>query len=45
MFAQKLGAWKFKGHKCVDIENASETQERMEAKGIGIWRERTNQTS
>lgn len=34
MFAQKLPAWKFKGYKCVGIENAKETQERMEAKGL-----------
>jgi hypothetical protein len=36
MFAQKLSAWKFKGYKCVGIENAQETQERMEAKGLEI---------
>jgi sugar porter (SP) family MFS transporter len=34
MFAQKLPAWKFKGYKCVGIENAQEVQERMEAKGL-----------
>jgi hypothetical protein len=34
MFAQKLTAWKFKGYKCVGIENAKEIQERMEAKGL-----------
>lgn len=34
MFAQKLNAWKFKGYKCVGIENAQEVQERMEAKGL-----------
>jgi hypothetical protein len=34
MFAQKLSAWKFKGYKCVGIENAQEIQERMEAKGL-----------
>jgi hypothetical protein len=34
MFAQKLSAWKFKGYKCVGIENATEIQERMEAKGM-----------
>jgi hypothetical protein len=34
MFAQKLPVWKFKGYKCVGIENAKEIQERMEAKGL-----------
>jgi len=34
MFAQKLPAWKFKGYKCVGIENAKEVQERMEEKGL-----------
>ena len=34
MFAQKLSAWKFKGYKCVGIENAQEVQERMQAKGL-----------
>ena len=36
MFAQKLPAWKFKGYKCVGIENAAEIQERMEAKGLSF---------
>jgi hypothetical protein len=49
MFAQKLPAWKFKGYKCIGIENAKETQERMEAKGIdfsekGEVRRRENAT-
>jgi hypothetical protein len=36
MFAQKLGAWNFKGYKCVGIENAKETQKHMEAKGLEL---------
>jgi hypothetical protein len=44
MFAQKLSAWKFKGYKCVGIENAQETQERMEAKGLEFAGEKVNVT-
>lgn len=40
MFAQKIGAWKFKGYKCVGIVNAKETQERMEAKGLEFGEKR-----
>lgn len=34
MFAQKLSAWKFKDYQCVGIENAQETQERLNAAGL-----------